>query len=176
LAGAAKGLSAGHDGIGNIQPAAVISMLPRTLMSRGGAAKRVFCPYCGEQTEVAQRAMSIFCPHCRKRVILEDYKITSYYAVREFYTCGDITVEKKGHVVAPIRAGNMTIKGKVQGDISARGEVKIAKSASLKGNIEAGSLKIEEGASYDGFVRIGVPPEPEQSLHHEGLQGDQQHR
>jgi len=101
--------------------------------------------------------MSIFCPHCRKRVILEDYKIASYYAVREFYTCGDIVVEKKGHVVAPIKAGNLTVKGKVQGTINARGEVKITKNASMKGDIEAASLKIEAGACFDGFLRIGLP-------------------
>lgn len=133
-------------------------MLPRTLKPRGGAAKQVICPYCRKQSEVAQRAMSIFCPHCRKRVILEDYKITSYYAVREFFTCGDVVVEKKGHVVAPIKAGNLTVKGKVQGKISATGTVKLAKNGTLKGDIEAASLKIEEGASFDGFVQIGVVP------------------
>ena len=60
--------------------------MPQVLGPRGGAAKCILCPYCSQPTEVALRAMSIFCPHCRKRVILEDYKITSYYAVREFFT------------------------------------------------------------------------------------------
>lgn len=124
-----------------------------------GAAKCILCPYCSQPTEVALRAMSIFCPHCRKRVILEDYKITSYYAVREFFTCGDIVVEKKGQVVAPIKVGNLTVKGKVQGDVSARGTVTLAKGATLKGTIEAKCINIEPGASFDGFVRIGPAPE-----------------
>lgn len=105
--------------------------------------------------------MSIFCPHCRKRVILENFKITSYYAVREFYTCGDVTVEKSGHVVAPIKAGNLTVKGKVQGAIDARGEVKLTKTANFKGDISAASLNIEPGAAFDGFLRIGVPTDEE---------------
>jgi len=125
-------------------------------IQRGTAVKQVACTHCGETTEVARRAMSVFCPHCRKRLILEDFKIDSYYAVREFSTCGDIVVEKKGHVVAPIKVGNLTVKGKVQGHVTARGEVNITKTGWFKGEIEAASLHIENGAVLDGFVRIGV--------------------
>jgi len=99
--------------------------------------------------------MSTFCPHCRKRLILEDFKVDSYYAVRDFSTSGDIVVEKKGHVVAPIRAANVTVKGKVQGQVTAQGEVKLTKTGYLKGEIEARSLCIEEGAVLDAFLRIG---------------------
>jgi len=134
--------------------------MPQVLKPRGGAAKCVVCPYCRGPTEVALRAMSIFCPHCRKRVILEDYKITSYYAVREFFTCGDIVVEKKGQVIAPIKVGNLVVKGKVQGTVTAQGTVTLAKGGTLKGSIEAKSLQIDPGANFDGFVRIG-PATPE---------------
>ena len=99
--------------------------------------------------------MSIFCPHCRKRLILEDFTIQTYYAVREFWTCGDIMVERKGHVVAPIKAHNLTVKGKVQGAVIARGTVSIKKTGWFKGRIEAPSLNIENGGFLDGFVNIG---------------------
>src|SRR3990170_1645941 len=99
-----------------------------TLTEPGAAVKRVFCTHCAQVMEVSARAMSVFCPHCKKRLILEDYKINSYYAVREFYTCGDIIVEKSGHVSAPIRVANLTVKGKVQGRVTARGVVNIAKT------------------------------------------------
>src|SRR3989304_5220708 len=121
----------------------------------GAAVKRVFCTHCAQVMEVAVRAMSVFCPHCNKRLILEDYKINSYYAVREFSTCGDVIVEKKGHVVAPIKAGNLTVKGKVQGHVTARGHVEIKKTGWLKGDLEAPCLVVENGAVLDGFVRIG---------------------
>ncbi len=117
--------------------------------------KEVVCTHCGKPTEVSRRAMSVFCPSCRQRLILEDFKIQTYYAVRDFSTCGDIVVEKKGHVVAPIKAGNLTVKGKVQGDVVARGKVIIAKTGSLKGGIEAPYLQIESGALVDAFLRIG---------------------
>ena len=130
--------------------------MPSTSTRRGGAVKQVACTFCGNQCEVAKRAMSIFCPHCKKRLVLEDFKITSYYAVREFFTCGDIVVEKKGHVVAAIKADKLTIKGKVQGKVAARGQVKLTKTGSLKGEREAVSLKIDSGAHLDATVRIGV--------------------
>ncbi len=99
--------------------------------------------------------MSVFCPHCKKRLILEDFKIRSYYAVREFSTCGDIIVERKGHVVAPIKVGNLIVKGKVQGHVVARGKVSISKTGWFKGNIEAPCMHVEKGAVLDAVVRIG---------------------
>ncbi len=99
--------------------------------------------------------MSVFCPHCKQRLILEDFKIRSYYAVREFSTCGNIVVERKGHVVAPVKVGNLTVKGKVQGNVTARGSVSIKKTGWFKGEIVAPSLLIENGGVLDGFLRIG---------------------
>lgn len=126
-----------------------------TLLTEPGAAvKQVTCTHCALPTEVALRAMSIFCPHCQKRLILEDFKINSYYAVREFSTCGDVVVERKGHVVAPIKAGSLTVKGKVQGCVTARGQVQIKKTGWFKGDLEAPCLMVEHGAVMDGFVRI----------------------
>ncbi len=128
-----------------------------TLTEPGAAIRRVRCTYCDAPVEVALRAMSVFCPHCKKRLVLEDFKIDQYYAVREFFTCGDVVVEKKGHVVAPIRAANLIVKGKVQGSVTARGQVEIKKTGSFKGELQAPSLVVEAGGVLDGFVRIGGP-------------------
>ncbi len=117
--------------------------------------KQVICTHCERPSEVARRAMSIFCPHCKKRLILEDFKIRSYYAVRDFSTCGDIVVERKGHVVAPIKVDNLTVNGKVQGRVTARGKVSISKTGWFKGDIEAPSLYVESGAVLDATLRVG---------------------
>jgi hypothetical protein len=127
------------------------------------AVKRITCTHCGCVSEVARRAMSIFCPQCRKRLILEDFKVDSYYAVRDFSTSGDIVVEKKGHVVAPIKVGNLTVKGKVQGSVTALGEVKLTKTGWFKGEIEAKSLCVEAGGVLDAVLRIGVPHDSDAS-------------
>ena len=94
------------------------------------------------------------------QLILEDFEIQTYYAVRDFATCGDIVVEKSGHVVAPIKVGNLTVKGKVQGRVTARGHVHIHKTGYLKGDIEAPALQIDQGAVLDAFVRIGARSDP----------------
>ncbi len=131
--------------------------MPSDSKKREAAVKQVTCTHCDRPSKVAKRAMSVFCPHCKKRLILEDFKIKSYYAVREFFTCGDILVERKGHVVAPIKAGNLTVKGKVQGHVTIRGTVAIHKTAWFKGNIEAPCLRVVNGAVLDADLRVGPP-------------------
>jgi cytoskeletal protein CcmA (bactofilin family) len=91
-------------------------------------------------------------------LILEDFNIRSYYAVRQFFTCGDIVVERRGHVVAPIKVGKLTVKGKVQGAVSARGPVHITKTGWFKGELTAPTLQLDGGAVMDGFMRIGAAP------------------
>ncbi len=129
--------------------------MPLRATHRQPEVKRVVCTHCGRPSEVARRAMSVFCPHCKKRLILEDFKIRSYYAVSDFSTCGDIVVERRGHVVAPVKVCNLTVKGKLQGSVSARGKVSIRKTGWFKGELEAPRLLVESGAVVDGFLRIG---------------------
>ena len=127
-------------------------------IGRPQGEKQVACTHCGHTVEVPRRALSTACPHCHKRLILEDYKVDTYYAVRDFATTGDIVVEKKGHVVAPIKVANLTVKGKVQGAVTANGEVKLTKTGYFKGEIAAKSLCVEAGGVLDAFLRIGPPP------------------
>ena len=129
--------------------------MPSSKALIAGKSKRVVCTHCGQPMDVGTRAMSVFCTNCKKRLILENFKIKTYYAVREFSTCGDIVVEKKGHIVAPIRVSNLMVKGKIQGDVHARGRVEIKKTGSVKGDLEAPVLHIESGAVLEGFLRIG---------------------
>ena len=102
--------------------------------------RNVVCTNCEHVNEVPTRAMSVFCPHCKKRLILEDYKIKGYYAV---------------NVVAPVKVGNLTVKGKLQGQVTARGKVSIGKTGWFKGDVVAPRLQIKSGAVVDGFMRIG---------------------
>ncbi len=134
--------------------------MPLVSTEYASGSKTVVCTHCQNECEVAKRAMSVFCPHCRKRLILEDYAIKNYTSVRELVTCGDVVIEKRGHVRARIKASNLTLKGKIQGDVTARGSVKIGKTAHLIGNLEASVLEIEGGAVLKGFLRIGdaTPP------------------
>ncbi len=136
--------------------------MPLVSTEYASGSKTVVCTHCQDECEVAKRAMSVFCPHCRKRLILEDYAIKNYTSVRELVTCGDVVVEKRGHVRARVKAGNLTVRGKIQGDVTARGFVKIGKTAHLIGDLEASILEIEDGAVLEGFLSIGsaLPVKP----------------
>jgi len=129
--------------------------MPSKTTKRRPAVKQVICTQCDQPSEAPQRAMSVFCPHCRQRLILEDFKIKTYYAVSDFSTFGDVVVERKGHVVAPVKAGNLTIKGKLQGRALIREKVSIKKTGWYKGNLTAPTLRVESGAVLDGFLCIG---------------------
>ena len=128
--------------------------MPSSTIKRQTAVKRVVCTECERSSEAPRRAMSVFCPHCKQRLILEDFKIKTYYAVSRFSTFGDIVVERKGHVVAPVKAGSLTVKGKLQGPATIRGKVCIRKTGWLKGDLTASCLSVEGGGVLDGFVRI----------------------
>ena len=125
---------------------------PKDSLSNMG--RYVRCTHCEGDIQVGRRAMSVFCPHCKKRVILENFKIKAYLGSRSFATCGDLLVEKSGFVSAPIRVTNMTIKGRVKGNIKARGCVTIARTAEMRGDISAPRLVVSSGAKMDGFCRI----------------------
>lgn len=134
--------------------------MPLVSTEYSSGSKQVACTHCNGICKVSRKAMSIFCPHCRKRLILEDYHIKSYMSVRELVTCGDVTVEKKGHVRATIRARNLTVRGKVHGDVTAHGLVKIGKTGLFIGELQAPSLHIDGGAVLDGFIRIDSSASP----------------
>ncbi|HUW84618.1 MAG TPA: polymer-forming cytoskeletal protein [Phycisphaerae bacterium] len=98
--------------------------------------------------------MSMFCPNCRKRVILENFKIDTYHAVRLFATCGDVTVTKKGHVSAPVKVGSITIDGTLRGSVQARDKIEIGKTGKLTGDIIARRLVVKDGGMLVGRCRI----------------------
>ena len=118
--------------------------------------RRVPCPFCERTVEVAVRTMSLFCPHCRQRVILENFKIKTYHATRDFVTVGDVTVEKNGILSAPSRVGSLTVKGKVWGSVQARRRVYIKKTGLVKGNVVSPALVVDDGGVLVGRCRIGT--------------------
>lgn len=89
----------------------------------------------------------------------------------EVISDGDIIVGEKGEIRANIKARNVTIAGKVTGNIHASGRMHLMASASLQGDIDAGTIVIEEGAQFKGACRMietsasgkhrSAEPEPE---------------
>jgi len=122
--------------------------------------REIICIHCGGHNEVGVKAMSVFCKHCSRRLVVEDFQIKGFHAARSFDTCGDVIVEKRGQLAAFVRAKNLVIRGKVKGDVEARGRVEISRTGEVQGNVTAPALVVESGGMIDGQVRIGMPPNP----------------
>ncbi len=66
----------------------------------------------------------------------------------------DLTVEIHADVDAEIKARNITIKGRVKGNIHASGKVYIEKEGQMVGDIAAARISIVEGAQFKGSMKM----------------------
>jgi cytoskeletal protein CcmA (bactofilin family) len=73
----------------------------------------------------------------------------------ELHVTGNIDVASGAKVKAFLEASNVTIKGDVEGALSARDKLILGKNAKLSGDITVRRLQIEDGASLNGHVRMG---------------------
>lgn len=121
----------------------------------------IVCLYCNQSQEVGRRALTITCKFCHKSLRLEDVKIKEYQARRSIDTCGIVTVEKKGHVVADkIHCGGLVARGKIKGTIVSRGPVLVGPEAEIKGDVQAPTIAIGAGATLEGHYQIGPQTPP----------------
>jgi hypothetical protein len=117
------------------------------------------CLYCDKTQEVSRKAKTVSCKFCYKSLKLEDIPIKSYEARRAVETCGIVTVEKKGTIVADkVHCGGLVVRGKVKGHVTSRGPVLVGPEAEIKGDVTAPSIAVGAGAILDGFYKIGEPP------------------
>ncbi len=67
----------------------------------------------------------------------------------------DLRVGSKARIEAKVHAKNVTVEGKLTGDISADDRVDLVASASVDGNIKAPKIIVAEGAKFRGNVDMG---------------------
>jgi hypothetical protein len=124
----------------------------------------IVCLYCNKSQEVGRKAMSVTCKFCHKSLKLEDIRYDKYEARRNIDTCGIVTVDKKGNVVADkINCGGLVVRGKIKATIVSRGPVMVGPEAEIKGDVSAPTLAVGAGAILDGKYVIGpqaVPSAP----------------
>ena len=77
------------------------------------------------------------------------------HAEGEFRIGGNIEIGNGTVVKALLEASNVTIKGEVEGKLTARDKLTLAKSAKLNGDVQVKRLQIEDGATLNGYVRMG---------------------
>ena len=69
-----------------------------------------------------------------------------------------LIVGETGEIHASIQSVCVVISGVVEGDIQASDQVVLHKTANVTGDISAPSLVIEEGAQFNGNVKMGPRP------------------
>jgi len=118
--------------------------------------------------------MTVNCRHCHRRVVLEDLQIKAYHAVVKLETAGRIEVQRKAHLIAEVRGNELDVLGKIKGNVTCIGAVHLGKKAETIGDISCRSMRVEAGATLNGFVRIdpNFSPQPAAGNPDDGLLRD----
>lgn len=71
---------------------------------------------------------------------------------------GEVIVSPGGKVVGEINGGTVIIAGRVDGNIAARETLEVSRSGKVHGDLTGGKIVIEDGASYQGRVKVESGP------------------
>ncbi len=73
----------------------------------------------------------------------------------EVRVTGNIDVASGATVRALLEGANVSLKGNVEGAVTARDKLTLGKNARLQGDIQVKRLQIDDGATLNGHVRMG---------------------
>ena len=73
----------------------------------------------------------------------------------EVRVTGNIDVASGANVRALLEGSNVSLKGAVEGTVTARDKLTLSKNARLSGDIQVRRLQIDDGATLNGHVRMG---------------------
>jgi cytoskeletal protein CcmA (bactofilin family) len=119
--------------------------------------RRITCFECGAELEVPASAESTMCKWCSRYVDLQDYRIT-VPAAKNFKTKGAFVIEAKGNVFnSETVAGDIVVRGKFKGKLTAERSLTIYSGADIKGTLVAARLVIpvENHFAWTGPLAVG---------------------
>lgn len=70
---------------------------------------------------------------------------------------GDLTIGENAQIVGNINTRSVVVFGKVEGNITVTDRCELKQNAVLHGDVVAGKLAIEEGATFMGSSTVGTP-------------------
>ena len=73
----------------------------------------------------------------------------------EVRVTGNIDVANGATVKALLEGSSVTLKGQVEGAVTARDKLTLGRNARLSGDIQVRRLQIDDGATLNGHVRMG---------------------
>lgn len=71
---------------------------------------------------------------------------------------GRLTVGKNGHIEGEIRTGSVLVYGTIEGNVTAVERCELHSGCTLKGDIEAPRLVVDEDATFLGSANIATGP------------------
>jgi cytoskeletal protein CcmA (bactofilin family) len=114
---------------------------PKAIL-RAPPQRRITCFECGAELDVPASAESTMCKKCSRYVDLHDYSITTAHA-KNFKTKGRFVVEPRGYVFnTETTGGEVVIKGKFHGKLTAEQSLTVYSSAEIKGSLTVAHLII----------------------------------
>lgn len=123
----------------------------------GPRTRSVVCYACGDPFEIPARALILTCPRCYQRVKVDDVVIYETHIGSALRTCGSILVARNGalHASAIHSSKAIEVLGKLQGHVTCAGPVFIGPKAVWEGDLTAGRIVIQPGATIlGGHFRI----------------------
>ena len=73
----------------------------------------------------------------------------------KLFILSSLKIGTQARIEAKVHAKNVTVEGKVNGDITADDRVELVASATVDGNIKAPKIIVAEGARFRGSVDMG---------------------
>jgi cytoskeletal protein CcmA (bactofilin family) len=67
---------------------------------------------------------------------------------------GDVTIDSTATVQAAIEGANISVRGTVTGNVTAKRRLTLAGTGRLNGDVKVGRLTVEDGASLNGNVTM----------------------
>lgn len=74
----------------------------------------------------------------------------------EISAAGDIDIEASATVRARIEGRNVSVRGNVTGNVTARGRLSVAGSGIVLGDVRATRLRVDDGGTVNGSITMGA--------------------
>ena len=116
--------------------------------------RRILCFKCGREVFTDKNAQAVACKYCYHRNDLSNLKIKSVFG-KNIETHGTLYLKRRGVIeISSIRVGDAIIKGRIKGNVYARGTVEIFKHGEIYGKITCSKLIVNKGGVFSGNVEM----------------------
>lgn len=74
----------------------------------------------------------------------------------EINASGDVDIESSATVRARVDGKNITVRGNVTGNVTARARLSVAGSGVIAGDVRAARLRVDDGGTVNGSITMGA--------------------